>query len=216
MYSKSIEQCPFNNNKDGFKTVMIDKTGNKKLNDGFDQARDLVSFSAKYDENKNLLIKIKVEKYQQEAFEKNSSIVILMDFLKDHGTYLLPFNIKGATDHWWEIAYNIKNKNIIHQLAEDIPYTETNQRELLKESLEVIDINQETNEITVNLNMNKLKELGWYPKFPLYLQILTTDGNTITDSFNDPKPYENSNFLVGAMPINKFLEYNSKCLIISH
>ncbi|MFN3996025.1 MAG: hypothetical protein ACK4GR_05810, partial [bacterium] len=167
MYSRSISECPYNNIKDGFKTVMIDKTGNKEINDGFDKSRDLVSFSAKYDENKDLLIKITLEKYQSEAFEKNSSIVILLDFLKDYGTYLLPFNIKGATDHWWEIAYNIKNKNVTHQISEDIPYTETNQREVLKQFLEVLETNQETNEITLKLNINKLKELGWCPRFPL-------------------------------------------------
>lgn len=216
MHIRSIGECPYSNSKEGFKTVVIDKTGNKKLNDGFDQTRDLLSYSAKYDENKNLLIRIKLEKYQQEAFDKNSSIVILLDFLKDYGTYLLPFNIKGATDHWWEIAYNIKNKNVTHQISENIPYLEVHQRELLKESLEVTEINSNTNEITLKLNLDKLKELGWYPRFPLYLQILTAKGELITDSFNDPKPYENANFLVGAMPINKFLEYNSKCLIISH
>lgn len=201
--------------RDDFKTVIIDKTGNKKLEDGFDSTRDLVSYSAKYDENKNILLKIKLSNYDEKAFNLDSAIVLLLDFLKDHGTYILPFNIKGATDHWWEIAYKIKGKNIDYQISQDLIHKDPQEKELLTSSLEIININPQEAEVTVKIDLSKLKQLGWNTKFPLYLQILTVKGEVITDSFNDPKPYENANFLVGAMPINKFLEYNSKCLVVT-
>lgn len=205
--SKSIQKCNYSQQNDKFKLVMLDRTGNKKLGDGFDSSRDLVSYYAKYDENQNIKLKIKLEKYQPEAFEQDSSIVILLDFLKDYGTYTLPFNIKGATDHWWEISYSIKNNKLIQQVSSDIHNKNP-------QIISLDEINYKESEINLTIDTQKLKELGWSKEFPLYIQILTNKGEIITDSFNDPKPYENANFLVGAMPINKFLEYNNKCFEI--
>ncbi|MCS7123234.1 MAG: hypothetical protein RMJ17_01520, partial [Candidatus Aenigmarchaeota archaeon] len=144
---------------------MIDKNGSRKMNDGFDGTRDLISYSAKYDENKNILLKIKTEKYDREAFENDSSVVILMDFLKDNGSYLLPFNIRGATDHWWEVAYSIKNDKIITETSEDVPHLQNQELIKLKE------INENEAETTIEIDTKKLKELGWCERFPLYIQI---------------------------------------------
>lgn len=206
---KSINQCPIGYENNGFKTVFIDKTGSKKMDDGYDPSRDLVQYSAKYDENKNILIKVKVDKYDRRAFDGDSLIVFLIDFLKDNGSYLLPFSIRGATDHWWEVAYSIKNEKINEEVADDVQNIQN------KQILTLQNIDEKESEITVKIDTKKLKELGWDEDYPLYIQILTVKNDTITDSFNDPKPYENANFLVGAMPINKFLKYNSKCFEIA-
>jgi len=205
---KSINQCPIGYENNGFKTVFIDKTGSKKLDDGYDPSRDLIQYSAKYDENKNILIKVKVDQYDRKAFDGGSSIVFLLDFLKDNGSYLLPFSIRGATDHWWEVAYSIKNEKINEEVANDVKNIKN------KQILTLQNVDEKESEVTVKIDTKKLKELGWDEEYPLYIQILTAKDYTITDSFNDPKPYENANFLVGAMPINKFLKYNSKCFEI--
>lgn len=198
-------ECPINQEKDNFKTVIIDKASYNKLNDEFDPTRDLISYSAKYDENKDILLKIKVQKYMRNAFESDSSIVVLLDFIRDSGSYVLPFHIRGATDHWWEVAYSIKNEKLLMQNSEDTPHLKD------QKIIELLQINEKDSEIKLKIDLKKLKQFGWSENFPLYVQILTHKGEIITDSFNDPKPYENANFLVGAMPINKFLKYNSKC-----
>jgi len=192
-----------------FKSVMKDNNGVKKIGDNFDDSRDLVEYLAAYDESKNILLKIKFKQYLREAFEKDSSLVLMLDFLNDKGDYRLPFKIMGATDHWWEVAYQIKNENITKEVSED------NQELQNEDFVTLEEINPSDSSITVKIDVKKLKDYGWKEELPLYVQIITAKGNQITDAFNDPKPYENANFIVGAMPINKFLDYANKGYKIS-
>ncbi|MEN3014961.1 MAG: hypothetical protein ABDH21_02745 [bacterium] len=203
-----VQGCPNQIEKDNFRTVVIDKTGNYRIGDGYDEIRDLIKYSAKYDEHKNIYIKIKTQKYDKQSFLSDSSVVVLLDFLRDYGTYILPFNIRGATDHWWEIALSIKYDQTKEQVAENTPHLKD------KQIIQLTEINPQDSEITLKIDTQKLKELGWIERMPLYVQILTHKGEIITDSFNDPKPYDNANFIVGAIPINNFLNYNSECVEI--
>jgi len=186
-----------------FKSVMKDYNGVKVMNDGYDGSRDLVEYYAAYDENKNIMLKIKLREYNREAFDKDSAVVVMLDFLNDKGSYNLPFKIRGATDHWWEVAYSIKNEKIYKENSPD------NSNLSNVDFLYLKNIDYKDSSITLKIDSKKLKDYGWKEELPLYVQIITNKGDQITDAFNDPKPYENANFIVGAMPINKFLDYTS-------
>ncbi len=205
------EKILFNDNNK-YKVLLRDKVNNNyKIGDNLDSYRDLVSLEAKYDDPNNpnkINVKINFDKYNKELYDQKDSIVFLIDFLSDEGSYLLPFSIKGATDHWWDLAFKINNFNI---RLETIAYF--NNSEDLKSTVVVDKIDEENSSIYLTIDLKKLREYGFIDQLPLYIQVLTVHENednnkVITDSFNDPKPWENSNFLIGALPINLALKYS--------
>lgn len=199
------------NNNNSYKLLLRDKSDNTyKIGDNLDSYRDLVSLEAKYDDPNNptkINVKINFHKYDKNLYEQKESVVFLMDFLSDDGSYLLPFDIRGATDHWWDIAFKINNFN---KKIETI--TSLNNPEDLKDTIVVEKIDEENASLYLAIDLKKLREYGFIDQLPLYIQVLTVyeDNNNkvITDSFNDPKPWENSNFLIGALPINLALKYS--------
>jgi len=83
----------------------------------------------------------------------------------------------------------------------------------LKDTIVVDKIDEKNGSLYLTIDLKKLREYGFIEQLPLYIQVLTVyedkDNNkVITDSFNDPKPWENSNFLIGALPINLALKYS--------
>ncbi len=200
------------NNNSAYKLLLRDKPNNTyRIGDNLDIYRDLVSLEAKYDDPDNptkINVKINFHKYDKNLYEQRESVVFLMDFLSDDGSYLLPFDVKGATDHWWDIAFKINNFNTKIETI-----TPLNNPEELKDTIVVDKIDEENSSLYLTINLEKLRKYGFIDQLPLYIQVLTVyedkDNNkVITDSFNDPKPWENSNFLIGALPINLALKYS--------
>ncbi|MGB9638856.1 MAG: hypothetical protein ACP5RD_01755 [bacterium] len=199
-----------NSINNSYKLLLKDKTNNTyKLGDGLDDYRDLVSLEAKYDNPDNpskINIKINFNKYDSNLYKEQESLVFLIDFINDEGRYLLPFNIRGATDHWWDIAFKINNFN------KKIETISSLKPEEVSNSLTIDKIDEKEGSLYLTIDLNKLREYGFIDQLPLYIQVLNVkdekDYRVITDSFNDPKPWENSNFLIGALPINLALKYS--------
>jgi hypothetical protein len=207
--SKSCKNDNINNDTN-YKLLLKDKVGNSyKINDGFDDYRDLISLEAKYDDDSNptkINVKISFNKYNLDLYKEQDSVVLLMDFISDDGNYLLPFGIKGATDHWWDIAFKINNFNKKIQAIDSL------NEENFKDPVVVDKIDEQNGSIYLTIDLEILRKYGFIDQMPLYIQVLTVHNTKegykiIMDSFNDPKPWENSNFLIGALPVNIALKY---------
>ena len=195
----------------GYKILLKDKPNNTyNLEDNLNDYRDLISLEAKYDDPSNpkqINMKINFNKYNSELYKDQESLVVLLDFINDDGKYLLPFNIRGATDHWWDIAFKVNNFN------KKIEIIDSFNPDNLKDALRVDKIDEEKGSVYLSIDLTKLRENGFIDSLPLYIQVMTVHkdkegNNVIADSFNDPKPWENSNFLIGALPINIALKYS--------
>ena len=197
---KEVEFSP----RDRDKWVAFDHTSKlQKFNDGEDSARDLVALGIESDmDTVNFSLKVK----SLNGIPENSAYYILIDYNQSDGSLILPDRIKGITDHPWDLAVRIDFQNgkprgeVLWGMSTppqmyDIPSPD----EIVRE----VNVDLKDAEIQVKLQKKLLEKLNIIPSKIFYVQAFSVNKRTmkIGDSFNYPKHWDNSNFLVGAFPV---------------
>lgn len=173
------------------------------FNDGEDQVRDLLALGVE-DKGEEIHLHLKVRDLRRDA--KNTSYYVLMDYNPLDGSFLLPDKIRGATDHPWDLALKVElsEKGIKRDVlwGSSMPPTLAG-LENPEEIIRGVAPNYDDDELTISLSKALLEKIGAYPS-KIYFQVFSVNNRLkrIADSLNYPKPWHNSNFLVGAYPVD--------------
>ena len=186
-----------------------------KLGDEFDGARDITDLCVAHDKaSDKYTVSVGLRNVDPKAVQSDKvGYLVLLDFVPDKGQIPLPNGVRASTDHPWDYAYLLQSGKVTKYTAPQLPT-----------SLNVVSklhLNPQTNRLVFEIDKSQLRHLGWNEKIPLYVQVLSLgkmpckqteckqhpSHKIITDVTSDIKPWENSNFLVGAIPINLIFEY---------
>ncbi len=187
-----------------------DNSGCRKMNDEEDKARDLVLLGVR-DNRESFELITKVVELKPKL--RNTQYYFLLDVNPSDGSFKLPNGISAVTDHPWDVAIKVepnsgKIVNVIWGMSLPPAAFGINN---LSSLIRGVSINQRDNSISVSIDKQIFRKLVSASE-NYYVQVISVHKptNSITDSFNYPKPWENSNFLVGAFPVSKFINLTCK------
>ncbi|MCL5773216.1 MAG: hypothetical protein M1536_02410 [Firmicutes bacterium] len=177
-----------------------------KLNDGFDDSRDIVALYSHEGGTKDpYSFRVDLQDLKYGAENGNMNLYLLVSFPgKEGGASSLPDGIAGSTDHPWKAAisiYDSQNYNI-----------QTPDGKKSNEGISALGFNSQLDGVQFALNKDVLRSMGWKDGEPLHIQAFTTkDFNSqITDTLSTninkkgqredfPPPWRNNGVLAGGV-----------------
>ena len=176
----------------------------RKFKDGEDDSRDLYMLGVKDGRDRFDLV-IKVKGLKEDL--RDTAYYALLDLNPSDGRFELPDGIRVATDHPWDLAIKLdpsskKLVKVIWGMTLPPGMVGLNKPEDL---IAGVKLDKEKGQISIGFNKSLIKALLGGKDF--YAQVVSVYKPTkeVADSFNYPKPWENSNFLIGAFPVSRFV-----------